>query len=213
MKTKVKICGINSLKALKAANRADFLGFIFYGKSPRFVNAKKAKLLADSCLSFQKKVGLFVDSDNHVIEYITEYVGLDYIQLHGDENIEKIKYLKNKLNVPIIKSIPIKTIEDFQKLSYYEKVCDIILLDSKPSNNSLTGGTGKTFNWKLLKNISFEKEWMLAGGLNEENILDAIKITDAPIVDISSGLESSEGIKCPEKIKQFLDIVKLNRII
>ena len=162
MKTKVKICGINSLKALKAANRADFLGFIFYGKSPRFVNAKKAKLLADSCLSFQKKVGLFVDSDNHVIEYITEYVGLDYIQLHGDENIEKIKYLKNKLNVPIIKSIPIKTIEDFQKLSYYEKVCDIILLDSKPSNNSLTGGTGKTFNWKLLKNISFEKEYLKA---------------------------------------------------
>ena len=208
MNTKVKICGITTIEAIQAASRADYLGFIFYGKSPRFVNAEKAKLLSKECKNHQKKVGLFVDSDNNVIEYISEVVGLDFIQLHGEESLEKINYLKKNLKIPIIKSISINTKKDFEKLSYYEQNCDIILLDSMPSVRSLPGGNGKTFNWELLKNVNFNKDWMLAGGLDEKNILDAINITKAPIVDISSGLESKKGVKCPKKIKRFLDIVK-----
>lgn len=208
MKRKLKICGVNTIQSVKASIKADYIGFVFYGKSPRFVNAIKAKELSIYCSEKQKKVGLFVDSENSVIEYIAEYVGLNYIQLHGNENLEKIMYLKEKLKLPIIKSIAISSKEDCHKIKYYENFCDMILLDSKPSVNTLPGGTGKSFDWKIIQDIIFTKDWMLAGGLNEKNIIEALKVTNAPIVDVSSGLESSKGVKCSVKIKKFLEIIK-----
>jgi len=153
MKRKLKICGVNTIQSVKASIKADYIGFVFYGKSPRFVNAIKAKELSIYCSEKQKKVGLFVDSENSVIEYIAEYVGLNYIQLHGNENLEKIMYLKEKLKLPIIKSIAISSKEDCHKIKYYENFCDMILLDSKPSINTLPGGTGKSFDWKIIKDI------------------------------------------------------------
>ena len=109
MSVKVKICGIKSKEAVIASHKADYLGFVFYQKSPRFVNAELAKNLSKISRPYQKKVGLFVNAEENVIEYISDYVNLDFIQLHGDESIEKIKYIKNKVKKPIIKSIPVSS--------------------------------------------------------------------------------------------------------
>ena len=202
----VKICGINTPEAMKAASRAEFIGFVFYQKSIRFINAAIAKELAKLSPKKQKLVGLFVNSENNVIEYINEFVGLDIIQLHGEESIEKIRYLKQKLKKPIIKSVPVSSKNDIKKYKNYIGVCDMFLFDSNPGSNKLPGGNGKIFNWKVLDGFKTANKWMLAGGLNNNNLKEAIKITKAPIVDASSGLEKKKGIKCPLKIKEFIKL-------
>ena len=120
MSVKVKICGLKSKEAVVASYKADYLGFVFYQKSPRFVNAELAKNLSKISRPSQKKVGLFVNAEENVIEYISDYVNLDFIQLHGDESIEKIKYIKNKVKKPIIKSIPVSSKKDAEKYIRFE---------------------------------------------------------------------------------------------
>ena len=207
MNVKVKICGVNTISSIKASKYADYIGLVFYPKSPRFVSTEQAIQLVKVNETNQKIVGLFVDSENDVIEYITEKLNLDYIQLHGRESVEKVSYLKRKLNVGIIKSIAIGSKNDLSKADEYKEICDMILFDSKPGLNSLPGGTGLKFDWSILKNFRYEKDWLLAGGLNLENLREALKISNAPIVDISSGLESKKGIKSNKKIENFLTLV------
>ena len=120
MNIKVKICGINSVISMKASNRADFIGFVFFPKSPRFINAEDAKHLASLSPKTQKKVGLFVNTEINVIEFISEYVDLDYIQLHGEEGTEEIDEIKKKTKKPIIKSIKISTEEDLENVLKFE---------------------------------------------------------------------------------------------
>ncbi|MAI83962.1 MAG: hypothetical protein CMM91_03375 [Rickettsiales bacterium] len=207
MNIEVKICGINSVISMKASNKADFIGFVFFPKSPRFINAENAKYLANLSPKTQKKVGLFVNTEINVIEFISEYVNLDYIQLHGEEGTEEIDEIKKKTKKPIIKSIKISTEEDLENVLKFETVCDMILFDAVPSEE-LPGGNGKAFNWNILKNYSSKKKWMLAGGINKNNVHRAVKITQAPIIDLSSSLEVKKGVKCEKKIKEFLNIVK-----
>lgn len=208
MTIKIKICGIKTLEAYEASKDADFIGFVFHPKSPRFINAEKAKKISEKRYKNQKIVGLFVDTEESVIEYIADLVNLDFLQFHGNEDIKKIYYFKNKLKLPIIKSISISSTLDTQKLKEYIEICDMILFDSIPVNKNLPGGSGKTFNWNYLKNIKINGDWMLAGGLCKENLLEAIKITKAPIIDLSSSLEDIRGEKSPEKIKDFLKFAK-----
>ena len=208
MPIKIKICGINSIESLKASQSADFLGFVFYPKSPRFINAETAKIFSEFVSNKQKKVGLFVDTEDSVVEYITNYVGLDFLQFHGKESPKKIKYFKDKLNIPIIKSINISCYEDTEKYKEYSEICDMILFDSAPIKSDLLGGSGKTFDWGLLKEIKIKGDWMLAGGICKENLIEALQKTNAPIIDISSGLESKKGVKSVKKIKEFLNLVK-----
>jgi len=208
MSIKVKICGINTIESLRASESADFLGFVFYPKSPRFINAETAKIFSQLVNKKQKKVGLFVDTEDSVIEYISNYVGLDLLQFHGKESPEKIKYFKDKLNIPIIKSINVSCYKDTEKYREYIEICDMILFDSAPIRSDLPGGSGNKFDWKFLKKLEIKGDWMLAGGICKENLVEAVKITNAPIIDISSGLESKKGIKSEKKIKEFLKLVK-----
>ena len=212
MSVKVKICGVNDLDSLKASSEAEFVGFVFYPKSPRFINAEGAQVLSRHCNPKQKKVGLFVNTNDSVVEYISDFVNLDYIQLHGNESVEKIKYFKQKLNRPIIKSISVNEKKDVEKSKIYKDICDMILFDTKSVDDELPGGNGLTFNWNYLKDFKSKPNWMLAGGICKENYKKALKITKAPILDVSSCLEKKKGVKCPKKIKEFLELVKLEKV-
>ena len=208
-KLKVKICGVKTKHSVVASKNADFLGFVFYPKSPRFIKIEKAKYLVNYLQPNQKKVGLFVDSDINVIKYISEELKLDYIQLHGKENLDKISYLKSNIdNIKIIKSIGIDLNVNLEKLRRYEAVCDMILFDTKYNENAMPGGNGISFDWSILKNIKMKNEWMLAGGINEKNIKLALKKTKAPILDLSSSLEYKKGYKSPSKIKKFMKLIR-----
>ena len=207
----IKICGINDSESAKACEDADYVGFVFYQKSERFVTAFEAKKISDFVSSKSKIVGLFVDSDIELIEYITNFVKLDIIQLHGSESLSMIKTIKKKLGKPIIKAIPVKSKRDVQFSKKFEPICEMILFDTKTENFQALGGTGKSFDWKLLNDYNSKKNWMLAGGLNIKNIKKAVEETGAPIVDISSGVELKKGIKCPQKIKQLIEYVKKNK--
>ena len=207
----IKICGINDPESAKACQEADYVGFVFYQKSERFVTAFEAKKISDFISNKSKIVGLFVDSDIELIEYITNFVKLDIIQLHGSESLSMIKNIKKKLSKPIIKAIPVESKKDVEYSKRFEAICEMILFDTKTQNFQASGGTGKSFDWKLLNDYNSKKSWMLAGGLNIKNIKKAVEETGAPIVDISSGVELKKGIKCPQKIKQLIEYVKNNK--
>ena len=211
MSIQIKICGINDEISLKAASRADFIGFVFFQKSPRFVTAIQAQLLAKQCSNNQKKVGLFVNSDINLIEHISDYVGLDYIQLHGTETPDYITEIKSRVNKRIIKAHLVKTASDIEKSKDFNKCCDMVLFDTKIEMENIFGGTGESFDWKLLSNYKSKRKWILAGGLNIKNIDKAIAITKSPIVDISSGVESSLGKKSSEKIIEIINHVKKDK--
>ena len=212
MSVQIKICGINDTKSLKAAKSADFVGFVFFQKSPRFVTAIQANQLANQCAMNQKKVGLFVNSDINLIEHISNHVGLDYIQLHGTETPEYIEEIKKRVNKKIIKALLVKNASDIDKSKDFNKCCDMILFDTKSDNENIFGGTGVSFDWKLLKNYKSKKKWILAGGLNIKNINEAIEITKSPVIDISSGVESSLGKKSSKKILEIINHVKEDKI-
>ena len=206
-KVEIKICGINSYESAKASIGAEYIGFVFYPKSPRFLNAFDAKEIASYLNPTQKKVGLFVNADINVIKYISDFVNLDMIQLHGDETIEDIKIIKKMIKKPVIKALSVGTYKDIKDFKKIEEVCDMILFDSKTSLG-ISGGTGNSFDWNLLKDLKLKKKWMLAGGLNINNIENALSITNAPVIDVSSGVEKKKGIKCEKKIKNLINYLK-----
>jgi phosphoribosylanthranilate isomerase len=154
----------------------------------------------------QKKVGLFVNEKIDLIKKITLDLELDMIQLHGDEDEGFIRKLKLLTNRKIIKAIPIQTVEDIKISEELKNFCDMILFDTKTNNQF--GGTGTSFDWKLLKNFKTSKKWMLAGGLNINNIKKALETAKPDIVDISSGVEKERGVKCEEKIRNFIKYVE-----
>ena len=153
----------------------------------------------------QKLVGLFVDADLNLINRISETLCLDIIQLHGNEDLNYINEIK-KLKKAYNKAIPIKEVSDIKKAREYEKLCDMILFDTK-SESDVGGGTGISFDWKLLKGYDSQREW-IPGGLNEKMLSKALKITKATFIDVSSGVEKSRGEKCQKKIKSFIKYVK-----
>ena len=207
-KVLIKICGVNDNESAKACIDADYVGFVFYQKSSRFVTAFQAKEISSFLPKNSKKVGLFVNSNIDLIEYITKFVSLDFIQLHGNEPLSTVKTIKQRLNKPIIKAIPIDSMQDIELSRKFEPFCDMILFDTKVKDLEMIGGTGISFDWSLLKNYSSKKKWFIAGGLNIKNIKNAVETTGAPIVDISSGVESEKGIKSPKKIKELIKYVK-----
>ena len=201
----IKICGINDKLCMDAAikSKADYIGLVFYDKSPRNLSLGDAKQLLKNRNQHSKIVALIVNSDDHFIKDIEQNIKPDYFQLHGNETPLRCKEIKTKFEIPIIKGIGIKNKLDLIKANQdYENLCDILLLDSPSS--ILPGGNGEIFNWNIIKNCEPSKKWMLAGGLNINNIEKAVKISNPPAIDISSGVEISKGIKDPEMIKNFI---------
>ena len=206
MKVEIKICGINNKESAIASKGAKYIGFVFCRESPRFVEPDIVKRIIPYLSKDQKKVGLFVNAKINLIKTITFDLGLDMIQLHGDEDIEFIKNVRVLTNRKIIKAIPVRTIQDVKISEEFKNFCDMILFDTK--TNTQFGGTGTSFDWKLLKNYKISKKWMVAGGLNINNIREALETIKPDIVDVSSGVEKERGIKCEKKIRDFIKYVR-----
>jgi phosphoribosylanthranilate isomerase len=204
--TNVKICGITTAEALAAAADADFVGFVFYAKSPRALTASAATPLALAAASRLKKVGLFVDPDNMQLEQILSSVKLDMIQLHGNENPDRVRDIAARTKLPVVKAVRVATAADVQKARSYESVAQWLLFDAKVEGQQ--GGTGRAFDWSLLKGFRSPLPWMLSGGLNAANVGAALSVLAPNAVDVSSGVETAPGKKDPSLIREFIEIVK-----
>jgi len=207
---KIKICGIKDSETLNCCseNNVDYFGLLFYEKSPRNINLKKASEL----ISKNKKVnispvGVFVNHEINELNGIIKKLNLKIIQLHGNENDEYIVKLKETKNLKVIKSIGIKDSKDLSKIKKYQNA-DYFLFDYKPNENELPGGNSKAFDWSILKNLKIDKPWFISGGINIKNINVLLKKLNPYGIDISSGVESSPGNKSINKINsifQFYD--------
>lgn len=204
-----KICGLNTQAAVNAAvaGGARFVGFNFYGPSPRHVTAQKAAELALEIPDTVAKVGLFVNAEDDQIAAVLAAVKLDYLQLHGDETPERVQQVKQRFGLPVIKAVAIAGADDVTTAHQYEKVADMLLLDAKPPKDqpdALPGGNGLVFDWDLIAGERWGKPWMLAGGLTPDNLPDAVAHSHAEIVDVSSGVEDAPGQKSCGRIQSFL---------
>lgn len=207
IKSKIKICGIKDIKTLQCCieNNVKFFGLIFYRKSSRNIKNKDAiRLIKYSEKKNIKSVGVFVDESIDKLNKKLKILKLDYLQLHGNENDEYIKFLKKHNDIKIIKSISINTSQDFLNISKYHNN-DLFLFDYKPLKNELPGGNAKKFDWALIKDIKIEKPWFLSGGINIKNINDIKKYAIPYGIDISSGVEVIKGIKNNEKINNLIN--------
>ena len=198
----IKLCGLKEPSHIEAAFNLGikYLGFVFFEKSPRFLRNDSAKSLISLTPPGIIKVGLVVNPSDECLNSISG-LNLDMIQLHGSESIDRVKEIKSKFNFSLIKAIGIKEKKDLDLVERYSEVADHLLIDAKPSSNtSLPGGNGIKFDWTILEKKSWSFPWFLAGGLNANNITEALRMTKAKKVDLSSGVEDSNGRKSINKI-------------
>lgn len=203
---KVKICGITTSEALEAslAAGASYAGFVFYDRSPRALKRANARRLVNQAKGKIETVGLMVNPAESFVEEILFELPLDVIQLHGEETPAFCAWLRERHGVKICKSFPIESAKDFEWAQEYEEAIDLALFDAKPPKGSeLPGGNAVPFDWRLVAGYTAFCPWMLAGGLTPQNVAEAIALTGAEIVDVSSGVESQRGVKDLDKIAAF----------
>jgi len=203
----VKICGLTGPQDVVAAADAGarYVGFVFFPKSPRNVSVQQAKALAAEVPFGVAKVALTVNADDALLDEITQNVAIDILQLHGSESVERVAQIKARTGLPVMKAIGISDADDLQKIVDYGRVADMLLVDAKPPKNAdLPGGNGLAFDWRLLAGRKWAVPWMLAGGLTPDNVQQAIQLTGARQVDVSSGMESAPGVKDPAKVAAFV---------
>lgn len=208
MAVQVKICGLNHPETLAAAieGGARYIGFVFYPRSPRFVAPAQAAELARLVPTGVRVVGLLVDPDDAVLEAATGAVPLDLLQLHGKETPDRIRAIRDRFALPVMKAFGIGSAEDFARVAPFEDVADRLLFDAKPpaSADALPGGNGVSFDWTLLRGRTWTRPWMLSGGLSVANLAQAVALSGAREVDVSSGVEERPGVKSTAKIREFL---------
>ena len=208
-KIKIKVCGLkNSFEVSCAADYgAKWYGMIFEKDSPRYISYKQAEVLLNNTPDCIEPVAVTVNPSNSKVQDLNE-LGFKYIQLHGNESINFCLNLKKKFNLKIIKAISINSLKDLENANSYKNIVDWVLFDYK--DELLAGGTGKSFDWKLLDKTPLNFNWILSGGLDYNNIKYALKSTKAMAVDVSSGVEVKKGIKSTELIKELCN--KINNI-
>ena len=204
----IKNCGLRTRDAIDTAiaSGADYLGFILYPPSPRYLAPKEIAALTNNLPNHVKTVTVLVDPTDTELAAMHEHWNPDTLQLHGSESIERIEAIKQQYAKPIIKALGVENADDIAHALTFEPHVDHLLLDAKDEVQK--GGTGQSFDWSLLKDANFSKPWFLSGGLDAANVIEATTHTGAPMVDVSSGIESSRGVKDVDKIKQFNEIVK-----
>ena len=203
----VKICGLTGPQDVVAAADAGarYVGFVFFPKSPRNVSVQQAKALAAEVPFGVAKVALTVNADDALLDEITQNVAIDILQLHGSESVARVAQIKARTGLPVMKAIGISDADDLQKIVDYGRVAHMLLVDAKPPKNAdLPGGNGLAFDWRLLAGRKWAVPWMLAGGLTPDNVQQAIQLTGARQVDVSSGVESAPGVKDPAKVAAFV---------
>ncbi|WP_439122372.1 phosphoribosylanthranilate isomerase [Marivita sp.] len=204
---RVKICGLTRPEDVAAVADAGaaYAGFVFFPKSPRNVSIDVARDLAIDVPVGVAKVALVVNADDALLDAITSTVPLDILQLHGDESPERVSHVRARYGLPIMKAVGVADAKDVAALDTYAEVADQILVDAKPPKNAvLPGGNGVSFDWRLISARRWSVPWMLAGGLTPDNVAEAIALTGAKQVDVSSGVEAAPGIKNADLIRSFV---------
>ena len=209
MQLHVKICGVKSPEAIAsaAAGGARAIGLVFYPPSPRFLGIDLAAQLARAAPTGLRVIGLFVDADDDTLATVITQVPLDLVQLHGRESPERIADIRSEYGLPIVKAIRVAEVADLDPVPAYEDVADWLLFDAKPPANvaTLPGGNGLSFDWSILAGRRWSLPWMLSGGLTAGNLKEAVQVSGAHAVDVSSGVEERPGVKDPGLIRTFLE--------
>ena len=203
----VKICGLTTPDALDAAldAGADMVGFVFFPPSPRHLGFEAARLLGERVNGRAKKVALSVDANDAELGEFIAALKPDMLQLHGKEPPERVAVLRSRFHLPVMKAIPVEQKSDLSPVRQYAHVADRILFDARATHDATRpGGLGKPFDWHLLENLDIGVPFMLSGGLDVDNVAEALAITRAPSVDVSSGVEKRPGEKDPDKIRAFI---------
>jgi phosphoribosylanthranilate isomerase len=204
MPTSAKICGLSTPETVDAAIRggASHVGFVFFPKSPRDIMPEQAGQFATP--GHVGRIGVFVDPDDALLTHAVAAARLTGVQLHGDEAPERVAAVKARLGVEVWKAVPVRTRIDLDAAHAYRGAADRILYDAKTPKGTLPGGMGLRFDWKLLDGFAHPLPWALSGGLDAGNVVEAVGITGARLVDVSSGVESAPGEKDVDKISAFL---------
>ena len=207
MSVRVKICGLTEPRTVAAAvaEGAAYVGLVFFPKSPRHLEPDAARALAIGVPPGVAKVALVVDPDDDVLEGILRAVPIDMVQLHGAESPARVREIRVRFGLPVMKAVGVAEAADLEAIATYEAVADQILVDARaPKGAALPGGNGLSFDWRLIAGRQWQKPWMLAGGLTPANVAEAIRLTGARQVDVSSGVESAPGVKDPARIAAFI---------
>ena len=203
----VKICGLKTPEALDVAleSSADLVGFVFFAPSPRHLGLAAARLLGERANGRAGKVALTVDADDSTLRAVVEALKPDMLQLHGVETPERVAALRTRFGLPVMKALPIAERKDLSRIDLYKRVADRLIFDARaPQDATRPGGLGQPFDWTLLKGIDAGIPFMLSGGLDAGNVAEALRITRAPGIDVSSGVECAPGEKDPDKIRAFI---------
>jgi phosphoribosylanthranilate isomerase len=213
MKVDAKICGLSTPETLAAAvaGGARWVGLVFFPKSPRNVTPEQAAGLVAGLGPEPQKVALLVDPDDELVERVTRAVRPDLLQLHGEETPRRVAQIRERWEIPVMKVLKVARAEDLEPAKDYEPVADRLLFDAKAPKSmadALPGGNAVSFDWRLLAGRRWQRPWMLSGGLTADNLREAVEISGAPAVDVSSGVEDAPGRKSPEKIREFLGLCR-----
>src|ERR1700760_40714 len=203
----VKICGLSTRETLDAAldAGADMVGFVFFPPSPRHLGLERARELGKHAKGRAVKVALSVDADDATLGNIVDALQPDILQLHGKETVARVRDIKQKFSLQVMKALAIETPADLAALPGYAAVADRILFDARaPKHATRPGGLGAAFDWHVLENLALNIPFMVSGGLNAGNVAEAVRVTRAGGVDVSSGVESAPGLKDPDMIRDFI---------
>lgn len=205
----VKICGLTAPEHVRAAAEAGarYVGFVFFPKSPRHLEIEAAAAMAHLVPVGVAKVALTVNASDAELDRLVADVPLDMLQLHGKESPDRVADIRQRYGLPVMKAIGVAEPEDLMAIDLYSEVADQLLIDAKPPRNAeLPGGNGLAFDWRLLAGRKYwRRPWMLAGGLTPDNVAEAVRMTGAQQVDVSSGVESAPGVKDAGLIRAFVD--------
>ncbi len=205
---RVKICGLSEVRHIQVAAQAGaaYIGFVFFAKSPRNLTIEQARVLALEVPAGVAKVALVVNADDAVLDRIVDAVPLDMLQLHGSEAPDRVAEIRTRYGLPVMKAVGVADEGDLPALAEYGRVADQLLVDAKPPKKAaLPGGNGLTFDWRLIAGRRWPVPWMLAGGLTPDNVAEAIRLTGARQVDVSTGVETAPGVKDSQLIRSFIE--------
>ena len=185
------------------------VGFVFFPRSPRHVELDQAAILSALTGTRSAKVALTVDASDEALSAIIDALKPDILQLHGHETPERTAEIRSRFGIPVMKALGVASVADLSDVKAYEQLADRLLFDAKPPKNAaLPGGNGLVFDWQILSGLDLTKPFMVSGGLDPSNVATALAMTGAPGVDVSSGVETTPGIKDPSKIKAFIDAAR-----
>jgi phosphoribosylanthranilate isomerase len=208
----VKICGLSTPETLDVAvdAGADMVGFVFFPPSPRHLGLDTARALGKHVRRRAVKVALTVDADDATLADIVEALQPDILQLHGRETVARLRDIKQKFGLQVMKALAVETAADLASLPLYAAAADRILFDARaPKEATRPGGLGAVFDWHVLENLDLKLPFMVSGGLNAGNVAEAVRVTRAGGVDVSSGVERAPGIKDPEMIRGFIRAARM----